>query len=254
MILPHAVAELRSLEFPVPRQRQLVVEAAHCPSDAARALLVARARHEARTSQEEHTAAIKADLLARWQNAQAREGYEPPPVTPKHRPREFPEARPVVVTWITPKKPDIVRPERRAEVVGANRRVRAKAKATPVMPEKILQVVEVVEPEPAAPKRGYGDKPPVNLPEGKRHGSQSYRDYKCRCHVCREGKRLNRTGQGIKAPRGTIPDHGTTTAYTKLKCRDGCPGHPVTGKTCREAMAEWARERRAEKKALSGGY
>ena len=249
MNLEQAITALHGTKLPRLRQRQLVVEAAHAPSDAARALMVARARHEAQKATEEHTAAIKADLLARWQNAQDRAGYEPPPVTPKLRPREFPEERPVTISWTTPAKPDIVRPPRRAEVIGANRKPRTKP-----VPPKIPQVVDVAKPEPAVPKRGYGDKPPVNLPEGKVHGSQAYKDYKCRCHICREGKRLNRTGQGLKAPRGTIPQHGTTTGYTKLKCRDGCPGHPVTGKTCREAMTEWARERRAEKKAQADGY
>lgn len=250
MNIEQAVIALHATKLPRLRQRHLTLEAAHAPSDAARSLLVARALHEARTSQEAHSEAVRADLLARWKNAQEREGYEPPPVTPTERPREFPETRPVVVTWTTPRKPDLIRPERRAEVVGANRRVRAKAKKMPepnAMAEEIPRAVEVVEPEPATPKRGYGDKPPVNLPAGKRHGYTSYVNYKCRCHVCREGKRLNRTNQGIKAPRGTIPQHGTTTGYTRLKCRDDCPGHPATGKTCRESMTEWARERRAKK-------
>ncbi|BFM23075.1 hypothetical protein CHE218_01170 [Microbacterium sp. che218] len=242
MNLQETVVALHATKLPRLRQRQLTREAAHAPSDAARAILVSRARYEAQRSTEEHFATVRADMLARWENAREREGYEPPPVVPKPRPREFPEARPVVVTWTAPSKPDIIRPERRSEIVGANRSVRVKATRTPgpkAVPDEILQAVKVTE--PAKPKKSpHADQSPVSLPEGKEHGLQSYRDYACRCHVCREGKRASRTPTGTRAPNGTIPECGTLAGYWKKKCR--C-------EPCRTVASEYTRARYAARKA-----
>lgn len=59
MNLQEAVIALHATKLPRLRQRHLTLEAAHAPSDAARALLVARARHEARRSTEANEETVR---------------------------------------------------------------------------------------------------------------------------------------------------------------------------------------------------
>lgn len=254
MDIERTALELRSLSLPALRQRQLTLEAAHAPTDAARALLVARARHEARKRTEEHTAAVRADLRAR-----AEWVAKNPPVMNSDCPDTHPHGenggcyrkhgcrcaacvtaqrgriiawkleqreqtlRPVHVSHTTPKRPDIVRPERRAEEVGANRTPKAKE-----VPEEIQALVEVVEPANPAQTREF------------KHGLQGYNKYKCRCWTCKDAKRASRVPKNPRHEKTEEVAHGTLTSYVKAKCR--C-------ELCRAASSAYNKARYAEKKA-----
>lgn len=207
MNLETAVAELRATKLPKLRQRQLTLEAAHAASDGARELLVLRARQEATEADWAHRERVRQEFAARYEWALNNPPREPEPQTkPKPRASDRPEVRPVRVSWTTPRKPEIVRPERRPEMNEGKERSRAQRelaeiaqRQTPVQRPAFMWD-DAPETQPA--KRTYSTQPPVELPIDMTHGTVAYRDFKCRCSVCRESKRLSRSSRGLKAPRG----------------------------------------------------
>ena len=234
MNLHEAARELHSLDLPLPRRRQLTLEAAHAPTDDARGILVARARYEAQEGTRRRQEAVQAELKARWAWSQERAAFEPQPVERKPVVDDRPQDRPVTISWTTPRKPDIVRPPRRAEIIGANRQLRAK-KATKEIPE----VVEVVEPTPAKPRKIRESVGGVTVPD-IRHGIRGYNHYRCRCVECKQAKQDSRKSEG-RTPKSTEIIHGTLTTYVRGKCR--C-------EPCRSASSEYNRARYAASKAL----
>lgn len=64
MNLEQTVIALRATRLPKLRQRQLVSEAVHAPSDAARTLLVARARQEAAEADRAHAKHVREEFRA----------------------------------------------------------------------------------------------------------------------------------------------------------------------------------------------
>ncbi len=232
MNLHEAARELRSLDLPIPRQRQLTLEAAHSPSGDARALIVARARHEAKRAAQERTEAVKADIAARWRLAQERAAFEPQPVVRRPAVDDRSMDGPVRISWTTPRKPELVRPPRRAEVIGANRKPRTKKP----LPDS-LEVVEVVE--IAKPKKIREIVAGVTIPDIK-HGIRGYNVHKCRCIQCKQAKRDSRNSKG-RTPKSIETIHGTLTTYVRERCR--C-------EPCRAASSEYNRARYAARKAL----
>jgi len=104
-------------------------------------------------------------------------------------------------------------------------------------PRKTAEQTQQVERKPwFRPHKAY---PEVEVVTAKpvEHGLSRYKGG-CRCDVCKQAKADSRKSKGLRRPNGTIPEHGTTTRYTKHGCRCG---------ECRSAMAAHARNYRAGK-------
>lgn len=194
MNLQQAARELRSLNLPAPRQRQLVAEAAHSPSDAARALLVSRARYEAQQAVQASAEAFEALQATRaaWAARNPHEvrrgcpddhphgttgtcfrkhdcrcdscvGAQRARMETQKRKQRDATQRPVQVKYVVPTKPDAVRVQKRPEKVNSK----------PVAPTR------------KSPGRPLPGRPPVTLPPGKEHGlPKVYWHFKCRCDAC----------------------------------------------------------------------
>lgn len=171
MNLHEAIAALRATKLPTPRQRQLVLEASHAPSDAARNYLVLLARQEAQESAERHQDSIRREFRDRYEWSVRNPPREPEPQgRPTPRAPDRPEARPVIVTWTTPRKPDLIRPERHAEMHKGEERSRAQR-------ERV---------EPAGQLKEYTAKVRGDLSK-RTHGKPSTYNSGCRCTSCITG-------------------------------------------------------------------
>lgn len=231
MNLETVIRELHATKLPKLGQRQLTLEAVHAPSEAARALLVARARREAAEADRAHAEHVRGEFRARYQWAlnnpprEAEAGEPPKPRTP-----DRPEVREVRISWTAPKRPDIIRPERHLEMHKGEERSRAQR----VLAGIAQQAAPVQRPEPM-----WDDTPEPQPPAVVVHDLKEYKRG-CRCDLFKLAKKESRTPKGLRQPKGSEPKCGTLNGYWKKKCRCN---------ECRAVGTAYARARYARIKA-----
>ena len=219
MDISEAVAAIRSLDALTSPRRAYLIRSLHdAPPTGEWGRIVDSAKAEADAAKTAREDAVEAAWRAR--NARPAPAPAEPRTAPQraaqpHAEREFwRPPGPVTVTWTTPTKPLVERVQKRAEgITGA-------------------------KPKPTTSPKSIEPAPHEKATVGIAHGTvRGYNHQACRCELCREAKRASRVPAGKRAPNGTIPDHGTSTSYSR-----GCRCN-----LCREAATVAARNYRARK-------
>jgi hypothetical protein len=225
-----AVAAVRALQhLPDQRRAALITQLMTAPTTGAWGKIVEQATAESRRNAYRSRAYVETRLAESMAADRRTEAPTAPSVPSARTYRSdivpMPEARPVTVTFTTPRRPLVVRVQQRENSIHAPEVAAVKVRA-----EKSVKA-KVQRPDPAP------------LP-GIEHGLLGYNKFRCKCSTCADAKRASRV---VKNPQGTRAAHGSISGYSQLKCRDGCPGDPITGETCREAKSRYTREHRQKK-------
>lgn len=202
-----ALTALRALDLPSQRHRTLAAQIV-AADDIERRRVLYRARAEVAAAQDAAQSDYEALRRSRadWACRNPVQSRTAPSAsivsTYGDRDGVIPQPRPVVVTWTTPKRPDVIR-----ERVSQN------------LPESYADIAR----KQAAKLEAERAREPASEPDIVHGTSRAYRQAGCRCEECRDWKRKTRAPQVTRA-RAEVRAHGTVSMYSGgcrcALCRD----------------------------------